>query len=354
MKTGRRFGFTLIELLVVIAIIAVLIALLLPAVQAAREAARRSQCVNNLKQMGLAVHNYLSTNNSFPMGATLQPYDVNNAQDNWDCWSAHAQMLPYMEQNPIYQAINFNWASAARGGMSVQVNTTAWTTVINSFLCPSDGNAGRTSGNLNSYFASVGTSLYSTNNGDSTGCFGYQQTYGVQDVKDGTSNTIIFAENLVGARASQTLDRGNSTGNITSPFGGEVRDITSNANAVANVRSDIQACNTAFLAISATTNNPRNDRGNHWGTGAMGYSMGNIIVPPNGAGGQARWNSCRIGCCTQAEHAHYQNSTSNHSGGINACMADGSVKFMKDSIAFQTWWSLGTRANGEVVDASSY
>ena len=142
-------------------------------------------------------------------------------------------------------------------------------------------------------------------------------------------------------------------GNITSAFGGDTRDVTAVANTLANVRTDIQACNTAFLAIAANSN-PRNDRGNHWGTGAMGYSMGNTVVPPNGAGGQARWNSCRIGCCTQAEHAHYQNSTSNHSGGVNVGLADGSVRFIKDSIAFQTWWALGTRGNGEVIDASSF
>ena len=105
----RRRGFTLIELLVVIAIIAVLIALLLPAVQAAREAARRIQCVNNMKQMGLAIHNYHNVHNVFPMGAHLGIYDatlVYNAKQNL---SLHAAILPFIEQTPIYNAINFNW-----------------------------------------------------------------------------------------------------------------------------------------------------------------------------------------------------------------------------------------------------
>src|SRR4051794_7660554 len=110
LKRVSRRAFTLIELLVVIAIIAVLIALLLPAVQAAREAARRAQCVNNLKQMGLALHNYHSAINSFPMGSSLNPWNVPGDADGWSGWSAQSLMLPYMEQSPIYNAINFNWA----------------------------------------------------------------------------------------------------------------------------------------------------------------------------------------------------------------------------------------------------
>ena len=103
----RRFGFTLIELLVVIAIIAVLIALLLPAVQAAREAARRAQCVNNLKQIGLGLHNYHQVNNSFPLGASLAPFALGQTY-TWSDWGANAQLLSFLEQTPIYNSINVN------------------------------------------------------------------------------------------------------------------------------------------------------------------------------------------------------------------------------------------------------
>ena len=115
------------------------------------------------------------------------------------------------------------------------------------------------------------------------------------------------------------------------------------------MQADLAACSTAFQTVFGAS-----DRGYRWGAGIMGYSLFNTIVPPNGAGGKYRWNSCRVDCCDQAQSAHYQNATSNHSGGVNAAMADGSVKFIKDSIAFQTWWALGTRANGEVLSSDSY
>src|ERR1700722_16608350 len=110
MRFSSRRAFTLIELLVVIAIIAVLLALLLPAAQAAREAARRSQCVNNLKQIGLAMHNYHSTTNSFPLGASLNPWGPPNSTYTWSNWGANALMLSYLEQAPLYAAINFSYA----------------------------------------------------------------------------------------------------------------------------------------------------------------------------------------------------------------------------------------------------
>jgi prepilin-type N-terminal cleavage/methylation domain-containing protein len=135
MRVSRRGGFTLIELLVVIAIIAVLIALLLPAVQSAREAARRSQCINNMKQMGLAMHNYHSAVGTFPMGNTIA-YSDPGVQTSWGTFSAHALLLPYLEQAPLYNACNFSWNVWYDVGASA---TTSITTTARSAPEPTPG-----------------------------------------------------------------------------------------------------------------------------------------------------------------------------------------------------------------------
>ena len=129
---SRRQGFTLIELLVVIAIIAVLIALLLPAVQSAREAARRAQCTNNLKQVGLAVHNYLDVHGRLPIGRGTRPARPYTVLSRYN-YSGFSMILPFMEQSPIFSAINFDLTMTVQDG-----NTTAMATVISSYLCPSD------------------------------------------------------------------------------------------------------------------------------------------------------------------------------------------------------------------------
>ena len=172
MRAETRRGFTLIELLVVIAIIAVLIALLLPAVQAAREAARRAQCTNNLKQIGLALHNYHTANSSFPLGGTYAAYTP-GYNINWGTWSAQALMLGYLEQQPLYNGANFNWAVGTYGGWGI--NSTVSSAIINAFICPSDGLSPLNpqgqiwDGATNNYLASMGTSI---NYGqDATGLF---------------------------------------------------------------------------------------------------------------------------------------------------------------------------------------
>ena len=187
----RRQGFTLIELLVVIAIIAVLIALLLPAVQSAREAARRSQCINNLKQIGLGLHNYHSTIDKFPMGNAIA-YSDPGVQTTWGTFSSLAMMLPYVEQTPLYNSCNFAWT--VWYGTGNAVNLTVWNVKVASFLCPSDGNAGLN--HFNSYHASYGTGTdpWSSN---TNGIFAPENTaYGLRDITDGSSNTIAFVEGL--------------------------------------------------------------------------------------------------------------------------------------------------------------
>jgi len=358
MNGRSRTGFTLIELLVVIAIIAVLIALLLPAVQAAREAARRSQCVNNLKQIGLAMHNYNTSTNSFPMGSSQGPYDYqsdNTGFPAWDSWSAQALMLGYIEQQPLYNAANFNFAVAWTYQPSWYTNSTVYESKIASYLCPSDGNAGTSNPltapnpGLNSYNASIGTTTYNCCNNpgavNTTGVFGYARGSSIADITDGTSNTIAYSEALVGARYA-----GPYPGNATGFPGGtptptaNVTNVAAVPNAFALLQTDNQNCYTQWLTTG------QQGRGEHWGTGAMGYSLFNTVFPPN----YTKWSGCRMDCCAQAEHDHYENANSNHPGGVNALFADGSVRFIKSSISFPIWWALGTEALGETISSDSY
>jgi prepilin-type N-terminal cleavage/methylation domain-containing protein/prepilin-type processing-associated H-X9-DG protein len=353
-RTGRK-GFTLIELLVVIAIIAVLIALLLPAVQAAREAARRAQCVNNLKQIGLALHNYHSATNSFPLVAAVLPNSPGNGgQSGWSDWSAQAMFIGYMEQTAIYNSCNFSWAPEWGGTQGYATNSTAYLTKINTFLCPSDGNAGQNGFN-NSYAGSVGTSTtgYPGGGGNggspsgSSGIFGYQFNYTISQVTDGTSNTIAFSEWIVNNPLGRPPGRSTQQSGLQATGYLDVNMIGTNA--LTLVQQDIAQCNTAFTTGGQIGNGP----GITWATGAMGYTLFNTIVPPNG-GGTIRWAACRNGCCPQSQHADYNNAASNHSGGVNVLMGDGSCKYIKNSISWPTWWALGTRGDGETISSDAY
>ena len=207
-------GFTLIELLVVIAIIAVLIALLLPAVQSAREAARRMQCTNNLKQIGLAMHNYHSANGVFPMAASKNcnsdPASSCPGYADWRGSGALATTLPFTEQTPLYNAINFNMAEEIHDNTPTPENATVILTKVNQYMCPSDPFVGQTG--LNNYHACYGTttdwpssldtspytSMQNADGNGSTGMFAVWVSYGIAHATDGTSNTLFFAEALVG------------------------------------------------------------------------------------------------------------------------------------------------------------
>ena len=346
MRIARRRGFTLIELLVVIAIIAVLIALLLPAVQAAREAARRSQCINNLKQIGLALHNYHQSIGSFPMGVS---YTLGTSANHyyWGQWSAQALMLPYLEQQAIYSACNFNLPLDDGGSGGTQANSTVNQTVINAFLCPSDGNAGKISGNINSYYLSEGTTALtpSTNPYQTTGLFTFQLAYSIANVTDGTSNTIAASEGLVGP-PTNVLARGTTymnVGEATTPDA--FQTLTAGQQAPGTViPATLAKCQSSTAGIAST-------RGNQWANGDTNYTMFNTIVPPNST--QYPWGACKSGG-GGVDDAEYVNANSNHSGGCNVAMADGSVKFIKSTIAWQVWWSLGTKSGGEVLSSDSY
>jgi prepilin-type N-terminal cleavage/methylation domain-containing protein/prepilin-type processing-associated H-X9-DG protein len=363
MRSRSQDGFTLIELLVVIAIIAVLIALLLPAVQSAREAARRSQCVNNLKQIGLGMHNYHSTYNTFPTGVSASRNTWNAGkcgvgpcgQVTWNGWSVHAMLVPYLEATPVYNAINFSFDPLVCASQPFQ--NTAFLTSIPGFLCPSDPYSGKAGlGFLNNYCGSIGTTIGVVQNypSNSTGVFSYQTPYGLADITDGSSNTVAFGESLVGNGGRNANYRGNGVAGLCYAWALDATQVP------AQTLATIQMCSAGWSSALNSgspyggTPNIGVNRGWYWGWGAESMSLINTIVPPN----SQAWNACRTGCqgCGNydMDHAEIANVTSNHPGGANVTFADGHVQFVKSSLSTPTWWALGTRNDGEVISSDSY
>jgi prepilin-type N-terminal cleavage/methylation domain-containing protein/prepilin-type processing-associated H-X9-DG protein len=369
MQRTRR-GFSLIELLVVIAIIGVLIALLLPAVQAAREAARRIQCTNNLKQIGLALHNYQEVNDCFPPGALA--YFLNGDVKSSTFYnnhgpSAHARMLNYIENSPLYNALNFD-VSIFNDPVGDLINRTVTQTVVNTFLCPSTSvpswNFHGTSAVLspvkapgNSYFGSTGSTLEfaaQQTGGPPNGAFYYVGTKGsvlrISSVTDGTSNTIGFGEWKIG----------NGQGRVTIqdivflgafPSGTKRNDGSLNfANPilVASFQPWLDACASTWQAGSGRFGKT-DTLGEAWSLGLVGYTMGNLTLPPN-----APYPNCSVDGTGTIESVGVYGLSSYHSGGANVLLLDGSVRFLKDSISRQTIWALGSVRQGEIVSADAY
>ena len=334
----KRKGFTLIELLVVIAIIAILVALLLPAVQQAREAARRSNCKNNLKQLGIALHDYHDTFTVFPPGRTGTSAGANN---NSLRLSPFFGMLPFMEQGPLYDQIT----GQPNQGWQPWQGTAWWNAQIPGLKCPSDTLQKRDRGKT-SYVVCHGDRAQQLEDREAErhrGIFGGQGVFRIADIIDGTSNTIAFSEIVQSA----------AYGGDDLEIAGQVRINT------ANITTDPSAC-----LATVDPNNPRQfiagsngerARGDRWGDSKVCFTGFQTILPPNSP-------SCSQGGTEDANAIH--SAASRHRGGVQVCMADGGVRFVSENIdagnpsaappgavstpsPFGIWGALGTKGGGE-------
>lgn len=322
----RTSGFTLIELLVVIAIIAVLVALLLPAVQQAREAARRSQCKNNLKQLGLAVHNYESTYTRFPAGyngTAFPPSPTTHYR-----WSVLAAITPYLDQSAIFNTLDMNvplFAPAPTFAVYPQ-NKAAVATSLGLFLCPSDPAETVTANfGANNYVGCSGSGLNGGVMYESQGADGilYANSWKqISSITDGTSSTLCMSETIKGSGASDSL---------TEPTGIELKRSYRVFNGSATTPLTDSVCS------SLTT--WRFNRGYSWADGGAVNGLYSHYYSPNSMTPD----------CTGRSSPGWKAARSWHVGGVHGLLCDGSVRFLSNSVDLTIWRGLATRSGGEIL-----
>jgi prepilin-type N-terminal cleavage/methylation domain-containing protein len=323
--SGRR-GFTLIELLVVIAIIAILIALLLPAVQQAREAARRTECKNNLKQLGIAMHNYHDTYGKFP-----RLHYQTSTTSSWHGNGILTSILPFVEQNNVFDNWNFTVT------FSDTANATMKNTQISAFLCPSDRDyPGNEPGN--NYAGCGGSTVNIWGGTTGNGVFPRFQEMGMRDLTDGTSNVVMMAEMLKGDNSQSAIADSDIVVTSAQTFADP------NFPTAAELLTAGSACDAADPAQQASNSQCARD----WASPYPGSSAFNTTAPPN-------WNhrTCAFGgtfgLC--ADRNGIFPTRSRHPGGSQGVLADGSVRFFNDNVDLLTWQRLGARADGGVLGA---
>lgn len=333
-----RRGFSLIELLVAVMIIGLLFALLLPAVQSAREAARRAQCVNNFKQIGLAVQGYAASCGAFP------PIDLPTGRTRNGQWSGHyhsplARILPGLELMDTYNATNFE--GIPTDGQMLSANVTVMTLAVNTFLCPSDAGGGVSGYGRVNYrfnlgptyrFAPIDSSPESW-----SGPFTTHRTYQPADFQDGLSNTVGVSERLQGDW--QTV-----------PFksGGDYVLAGAVGSAVGSADQALAACS------SSLSPNVESRGGECWFLSGLHFTDYNHCATPNPRPRDCVFDDAREDIHNRVIHQGVMSASSAHPGGVLMLLMDGSTRFARDGINLQVWRALATRSGGDVASFDAF
>jgi prepilin-type N-terminal cleavage/methylation domain-containing protein len=340
-KAGPRGGFTLVELLVVIAIIAILIGLLLPAVQKVREAAARTQCLNNLKQIALALHMHHDTRGSLPSALVAQPSPAFSGVPNYFySWSALAQINPFLEQTNIYNAMDLTYPEYVvdqNGNFIISPpNQFAVQQVVKIFLCPADtmkpvdGGYGVDSFGPTNYCVCTGTGLNAGSPWFADGVCFARSHIRLTDISDGTSNTAMVSESILGDGPESVVGAmpGDSRTTYGYVYGAPLSD---------------SACASVFLW------NFEQHRGFQWASGEYRCASYDHYYPPNAA----QWD-CITNDLTPGDRLYTANgwkaARSRHTAGVNLALADGSVHFVPNGIDMGVWRGLATRQGGEAIN----
>ena len=333
MTKPKPKGFTLVELLVVIAIIGVLIALLLPAVQAARESARRTQCLNSLKQLALGHHNYHDQRGR--LIRMISSPKKNFPQYNWNGYSAHTMVLPYIEETAMFNQMDFNDYYY----QDVGPQPSEWDfgrTFVAAFKCPSDRDyASSTERGTVNYAVSAGSHFnsFSTSLSQPDGMFIRGGELAFRDVLDGLSKTIMLGEFVVG-------DNNNGTWNIKGDW---VRGISYSGNRRWPSAADLDTYGQSCLGSGNPTH--ISSGGQTWMAPSNHDSVFNTVATPNW-----KWPTCHeCGGCGKGDGNGVFPARSQHPGGANHAMGDASVTFITDNIDLRVYQGLGTRNGGEAV-----